>query len=185
MLASFLAAFVITAISMPSGGGEQKAPLSERLQAVRSINLLLFSYANDHNQKYPVGKSSTEVFQQLIDQQYCSDPTIFYFPMPGKTPATTNQLKPENVCFDVTNGVLPDDSDELPVVFATGYKIDYVPKGKAHRLANGDPKGIAAAFKSNSAIFAKATPNGTALINPSFDPKGHTYQQLTPDGPLP
>ena len=39
------------------------------LQKPRMINLLLFSYANDHNGKYPTGASSTEVFQKLIDEK--------------------------------------------------------------------------------------------------------------------
>jgi len=146
--------------------------------------LLLFSYANDHNGKYPVGKSSTDVFQQLLDQQYANDPALFYFPMKGKTKTITNKLKAENVCFDVTNGILPDDSDYLPVAFTTGYKIDYIPGGKAHPLANADPSGIAVAYKSNSARFINHLKD-TPFIDPFFAPQGRTYQQLTPDGPLP
>ena len=157
------------------------------------VDLALFSYANDHGEKYPTGKSSTDVFQQLLDQGYISDPEMFYFSMPGKTKPLTNKLKPENVCYDVTNGVLPDDSDAIPLVFSTGYKIDYFRGGKAHLLGNGDPRGIAIAFKNNSAAFLSPQPSGILLYPPApsagansdFDPKGRIYQQLTPDGPLP
>jgi len=112
--------------------------------------------------------------------------------MPGKTKATSNKLKPENVCFDVTNGVLPDDPDALPVVVSTGYKIKYIQGGKAHLLANDDLGGIAVFFKGNNAAFLRAKPDGIPLFppvyypdNPVFDPKGRIYQQLTPDGPVP
>jgi hypothetical protein len=121
----------------------------------------------------------------LLDQNYASDPECFYFPMKGKIKPTSNKLKPENVCYDVTNGIQADDSDFLPIVFATGFKIDYIPGGKAHPLANANPDGVPVSFKSNSAAWVRSTSNGITLIDPAFDPKGRTYQQLTPDGPLP
>ncbi len=190
MLASFLIALVVTAV-MPREIGGPQAPHNARMQQARQIGQVLFSYAMDHNGKYPEGKSSTDIFQQLIDQDYVSDPTVFYFPMPGKTKATSNKLKPENVCFDLTNPVRSDDPDTLPVAFSTGYKMDYVPGGKAHLLANGDPYGIAVFFKGNNAAFLKAESGEIPLFppvcfpnDPAFDPKGRTYQQLTPDGPF-
>jgi hypothetical protein len=194
MWLSFFGAFIFTVLFMPQGhGGIRMAKQSARMQTARSIGISLFTYSNDHDGKYPVGKSSTEVFQQLIDQQYVSDPSVFYFDMPGKTKPTSNTLKPENVCYDVTNAVQDDDPDYLPVVFSTGYKIDYVKDGKAHLLANGDPAGIAIFYKSNSAFFRVPRPDGISVEPPSYDPnvkydfnsKGRTYLQLTPDGPLP
>jgi hypothetical protein len=95
-------------------------------------------------------------------------------------------LKPENVSWDVTDAVTSDDSDDLPIVFLTGYKIDYATGGKAHPLKNAAiPEGIAAFYKSNSTEFIVAKVDGIPLIDPTFDPKGKTYRQLTPDGPLP
>ena len=92
----------------------------------------MFQYANDHNQNYPDGKSSTEVFQKLIDGGYISDPAIFYIPMVGKIKAGVGQrLKPENVCWDVTSPVDSSAPDGLPIVFSTGYKVNYVPGGAA------------------------------------------------------
>lgn len=202
MLASLLVPFIVSAVislaivSTPVGVGHHRAHQSYRVQLSHAIGLALYSYANDHDQKYPVGNSSTEIFQQLIDQQYVTDPSIFYFEMPGKTKATTNKLKPENVCFDMTNAVQPDDPDTLPLLFSTGFKIDYIKGGKAHLLKNGDPNGIAVFFKNNSAEFLGAWTKGDIHLfppvnydgsdnGPAFDPKGRTYQQLTPDGPLP
>jgi hypothetical protein len=183
-LASFFVAFVVTRILMPSGS-MPKGPQSMKMQTAHALQIALFSYANDHEGKYPTGKSSTEIFQHLIDQNYISDATIFYFKMDGKTEGTGNKLKPENVCWDVTNGVLSDDSDDLPTVFATGYKIDYVPNGKAHPQGNASPEGLPVAYKSGAAQYLRSSEEGLVIIKSTFDPKGRTYQQLTPDGPLP
>jgi hypothetical protein len=152
------------------------------------IGIALEQYAQDHDGKYPAGKSSTEIFQQLIDQQYTDDGSAFYFHMPGKTETTTKKLKPENVCFDVTNAVLPDDPASLPVVFTTGYQMDYAKGGKAHLRANGDPEGLGVYPKSGFGErvgFDRAYPQGIPVIPANFDSKGRTYVQLTPEGPVP
>ena len=82
------------------------------MQIARSINLMLFAYSNDNNQNYPDGKSSTEVFQKLLDGGYATDPAIFYVPLPGKVkPVAGQKLKPENVCFDVPCPVEGSDPD--------------------------------------------------------------------------
>lgn len=157
------------------------------IQTSRTIALAMFQYSNDHEDHYPDGESSTEVFQKLIDQSYITDPTLFYFPMPGKIPAPTKYLKPENVCFDVTGGLVSSDSDSLPLVFSTGYQVDYAPDGKARPLKNPsfEGVGIAVCYLSNSAKFVLAQAGTVPLINSNFDPKGKTYRQLTPDGVLP
>ena len=143
----------------------------------------MFQYANDNNQKYPDGNSSTEVFKKLVDQSYITDPTIFYLAMPGKTkPVLGQKLKPENVSWDVTGGS-PDasSSDGLPIVFITGYKITYAPGAAAIPLVKPYPRfgyedrdrtwydwltgrptihyfhegGIAVTYKSNSAMYRR------------------------------
>jgi len=198
-----------------SGNGITQARESPELQQVRSINLMLFSCANDNNQKYPDGKNSTEVFQKLIDGDYCSDPTVFYLPLPGKTkPIKGQKLKPENVSFDVTSGIDSTSPDLLPTVFMTGYRVTYAPSGTAAPIIkpypqygteplswsewwNGKserrtpPPGIGVAYKNNSAVFFKLVDaesgNGVVphFISPDFKPDGRTYRQLTPDGVLP
>lgn len=81
------------------------------MQQGRQIGQMMFSYSTDNFQNsnaYPDGKSSTEVFQKLLDGNYAADPAIFYVPLPGKVkPIAGQKLKPENVCWDVTSGVDP------------------------------------------------------------------------------
>lgn len=167
---------------------------SPGLQSSRTIALAMFQYANDHQGAYPTGKSSTEVFQKLIDERYISDPAIFcveIFGVPGKIKATSNVLKPENVSFDVTVPLDDKASDSLPVVFSTGYRVHYVPGGSAvplHPESGNRMPGICVCYHSNSASYHAndGQPDGavTNFISPDFDPAGKTYQQLTPDGPL-
>lgn len=121
-------------------GGIARAPENAALQQSRSIGLLLFSYANDNDGRYPDGNSSTDVFQKLLDERYCSDPSIFYVSLPGKTPVLPGQkLKPENVCFDVTAGVEASAPDGLPLAFMTGYRVTYAPGGAAVPLVKPYP----------------------------------------------
>jgi len=163
---------------------------SSMLQIVHVVSLLMFSYANDHDGKYPIGKSSTEVFQKLIDEQYVNDPTIFYFEMQGKSKPTSNKLKPENVSYDITVPVDNSDSDDLPIVFLTGYKIQYIPNGRAMPLKASAAKfyGLAVAYKNNTARFVLDDHLSdhvvTNFISPNFNPAGKKYQQLTPEGVL-
>jgi hypothetical protein len=152
------------------------------LQQTRQLGQILASYAVDHDGHYPTGKSSTEIFQQLIDQNYVTDPSLFYVRMDGKTVATSNHLKAENVSYDVTDAVTQDDPDMLPIVFTTGYKIDYRAGAKPMLLPGGYTDGMAIFYKSNNAVFISAS---SLSIPQGFDPKGKTYRQLTPNGPLP
>ena len=97
-------------------------------------------------------------------------------------------MKPENVCWDLTMGIQADDPDGVPVVFGTGYRIDYSGPAawKPHPLPNANPararRGLQGQRRRSS------SPPGAALfsiMDPAFDPKGKKYSQLTPDGPLP
>ena len=168
----------------PITKGIAAAKANAGMQTARYIELSMFQYANDHNGAYPSGRTSTEVFQKLIDEKYISDPAIFYIKMPGKTRPTSNQLTAENVCYDVTSGVTANSSDFVPLVFSTGYTITY----KAGVAATPDPtvkapfQGIAVGYKNNSAAFKKAFPDGTVplLIPEGFTPGAEVYLQLTP-----
>jgi hypothetical protein len=106
------------------------------MQQCRQIGECMFYYSADNvagNNAYPNGKSSTEVFQKLIDAGYIRDPSILFVPMPGKIAPEPgqNKLKPENVCWDVTVPVDSSSSNLVPLVFLTGYRINYVPGGSA------------------------------------------------------
>jgi hypothetical protein len=188
---------------------------SRSMQMSREIALAMFAYSNDNNQNYPDGKSSTEVFQKLLDGHYVGEPSAFYLPLPGKMrPLPGQKLKPENVCFDVTSGIDSSSPDGLPIVFMTGYKVNYVPGGAAIPLLKpypnfadeppawfdwwGLPKppggpvtGIAVTYKSNNARFMHFETSATLekvipnILPPDFNANGKTYRQLTPDGPLP
>jgi hypothetical protein len=185
--------FLALVTILPAITGRLESPkASPMLQNAHAIGLCMFQYALDHNGVYPDGKSSTEVFQKLVDEQYITDPVVFYVRMPGKTRATSDKLKPENVSWDIT---IPADSkspDGLPLVFLTGYKVAYTPRASAIPLfkSNGDRlSGIAVCYKSNSAQFMKngELPNGAIanFIPADFDPAGKKFQQLTPEGILP
>ena len=170
----------------------------------------MFSYANDHDGQYPEGKSSTEVFQQLLDEKYVSDPAIFFLKMPGKIKADLGQkLKPENVCFDVITPVDNRTPDTMPILFSTGYRIDLTPGGAAvpRQMYSGwteSPRplspewergreGIAVAYKNNGSRFVHlqpADPTHPQGSIPGFVPEdvdfqGRVYRQLTPEGALP
>lgn len=120
----------------------------DQMSRSHTIGDALFYYAGHHDGKFPEGKSSTEVFQKLVDFGYMSpidgrivhDPGLFYVPMVGKTaPITGQPLRPENICWDVTSPMEANASDFLPLVFLTGYKITYTPGGTAVPLVKPYP----------------------------------------------
>jgi hypothetical protein len=128
LLITLLIVFLCGVALGPMPGGIKKDVSNAAMQTAHALGLAMFSYANDHDGQYPNGKSSTEVFQKLIDGQYVNDSSIFYVPMSGKMKSVPKQkLKPENVSFDVTTGADLHSSDKLPLVFLTGYKVDYAP----------------------------------------------------------
>ena len=184
----FIGLFVLSCLAGialgPITNGIKKAKENMSMQQARSIDLLMFMYAADHQGSYPDGGTSTEVFQKLIDEKYAADPAIFYFAMEGKTRPTSNHLTAENVCFDVTSGIKSDSSDFVPVVFSTGYTVTYIPGVSPVR--DPDVKlpfpGMAVAYKNNSARFITALPDGTFLhlIPPEFNSGDKTYKQLKP-----
>jgi hypothetical protein len=137
--------FVGIALFAPTGGHLPMAQGSRRMQTSRIIGIAMAQYANDHGGNYPDGKSSTEVFQKLLDGNYVTDPGIFYVPYPGKVKAVPGQpLKSENISWDVTAGVDSQTSDEIPIVFLTGYRVTYAAGGSAVSLVKpypdfGDP----------------------------------------------
>jgi hypothetical protein len=163
----------------------------------RQIGLDLTAYARAHGGQFPDGQSSTEVFQKLLDGGYANRADIFYAPLPGKVNAgrDAKSLKPENVCWDVTRGVDGNSSDTVPIIFLTGYEVTYEPGARAVALhptewwsglfGETDYR-IAVCYRSSSALAMKAAPDGSipTFIAANFDPRGQTYQQLTPDGKL-
>jgi hypothetical protein len=211
--AFFVLLLVIYIGGMTPGIPPRRAWHSIESEHVRLIAQAMLRYAQDHQGRYPSGKSSTEVFQKILDGGYADyyeiQASLFYFPIKGKTPPLAGQpLKPENVCFDVTGLAASSDSDELPLVFSTGFKVSYEPGASAIRLAplefrwpgfelfRPDPgpirNCIIIGYKQPQAhiLFVTAdaaNPNGLAsgFIPADFRTNGKNYQQLTPDGVLP
>jgi len=160
------------------------------MQTTRTLALAMFQYANDNNGQYPDGASSTDIFQQLIDGNYLSDSSILFVPLPGKVKAQPGaKLKPENVAYDVTSGVDAHSPDDLPLVYLTGFRMDYHAGGNAISLVKPFPDtvtsfevwffnhgevdsafdGLPIAYMSNNAFVR------------SFSTGGHPAQ-YTPDG---
>jgi len=206
----------------PTGGGMPRSYglSSQAMERSRAIYELMKEYADAHQGAFPTGNSSTEIFQKLVDENHLvasgktvgqllsqvgynemeiRDTAIFYLDMPGKTLATSTKLKPENVCFDVTaplDGAIPDD---LPVVFTTGYKIDYLPNKAAVPIAKSSLPGWAAisyaggnsygiwadkSWSSQEPLYFLQDHSIANFISADFNSNGKKYQQLTPDGPL-
>jgi hypothetical protein len=177
------------------------------------IGRAMISYANDNSGEFPNGKSSTEVFQKLMDGGYVTDPTLFYIPLRGKTkPVAGQELKPENICWDVTCPVDKGDSNQLPLVFMTGYKVSYLPGGTATPLLAGIPHftieyrdwrewvnapsprvGIAVYYKDETIdqsphdcfrAYDFSSRTVPDFVPSGFAPKGKAFRQLTPEGPV-
>jgi hypothetical protein len=170
----------------PISNGILQAHQNALMQQGRQIGQMMFSYATDNvrnGNAYPDGKSSTDVFQKLLDAGYAEDPTVFYVPMPGKIePVKGQKLKPENVSWDITAPVDSNSSDLLPLVFLTGYRVSYVPSGADVPLIKPLPEygynihtrtwfewlfgirpftyspsvGIVIFFKGNNAVFVRS-----------------------------
>jgi hypothetical protein len=187
--AGLVLCFVTLAALGPMTSGTKAASVVDQ---VREIGEAMSVYASDHHGVYPTGKSSTEIFQKLIDEKYIRDPAVFYYyGLREKVPPSSTRLKPENVAFDVTSGMDGRSSDLLPVVFLTGFKVGYSAGASAiplHRTRDVRSAGIAVYYKNCSVIFKgnDLKPDGVVdeFISNEFSDPGKTYQQLTPDGPL-
>jgi hypothetical protein len=210
-LALILEILVIFVFLGPLTNRIDVAQWSAAMQTSRTIALAEFQYANDHEGRYPDGNSSTDVFQKLLDGNYVSDPKMFYLRAPGKTSPSDEHLKPENVTYDVTSGIVGPVPNGLPLVIVTGYKIDYQHGGKVTPLEGTRPSFLGVKrtwidwlnFKP-SMLFAPpviSEMNGRPVVpgvvsgsiktdsqNVSaqdFEAQGKTYRQLAPDGPVP
>jgi hypothetical protein len=174
------------------GYSPEQAKLSAAMRASRTIELAMFQYANDHGGNYPSGRSSTEIFQKLLDGKYVDDPAIFFAPVPGKTPATSSRLRPNNVAFDTTIPLNGNSPEGTPVVFLTGFRVTYNAGGDALMLKPDASRlgGTVVCYHCQNA-FVIAAPSSRGNIDienfvpRDFIPGEAQFQQLTPDGPLP
>lgn len=171
----------------PITSGIEKAKESSGLQVTRSINLLLFSYANDNNQTYLPGSGSANpqataittghgIANALLNAKYASDPSIFAITTAHKYTGTVSSgynLLAGNVDFNFTaanssgTGLTSAACDQVPMVWSvcsatafTGYPTAAITSSIPIGVDNTGAfslNGLAVAYKSNSAAFLKAT----------------------------
>ncbi len=177
----------------------EKAVASSGMQCTATIEHALFDYSYEHPEEFAKAKSSTEVFQNLIDEKYVDDAAIFHYPLPGKIrPAhDAKKLLPENVGFDITYPFTDQTPEETPIVYLSGYAITYQAGAKAVPIKvppswtawweGQHPPYILVCTKFGKVSLLQADLDGSIpnFIPADFDPKGKTYRQLTPDGELP
>jgi len=165
----------------PIGPSIRMARQSAAMQTTRTLALAMFQYANDNDGRYPDGKSSTEVFQKLMDGNYITDPAVFFVPLPGKVEGKTGApLRPENIAYDATSGVDANSPEDVPVVFLTGFRMKYAPGAPVVSLVRPYPStaydwtylfssrgecsttfdGLPVAYKSNNAFFRSSYVGG-------------------------
>jgi hypothetical protein len=162
------------------------------MPTTRAIALAMSAYARDNGGRYPDGHTSTEVFQKLLDGNYISDPVVFYLDMRGKVKADSKELSADNVAYDVTIPVDGSTSGDVPVVFDTGYRIEYKPGGSATPLpgrARPDScrDGLSVCCHDNNAFVKPITLIDGTVANfiPATSHLGPgPFTQLTPEGPL-
>jgi len=168
--------FLVLIALAPSGGSHITPAMRDSSRAARqahAIGLLMMAYADAHDGAFPTGKSSTEIFQKLVDENHMmpsgksyaeilegltqnqpvNDPIFFWLDVPGKTRATSAVLKPENVCWDVTVSVNRNSPGELPLVFVTGYRVTYAPGGTALPLPQTGVRPWTAVLYANGSAY--------------------------------
>jgi hypothetical protein len=189
----FMIAGVLLLLDASSGGFHPIPEAEAPMLTSRTLELAMYQYAQDHDGGYPTGRSSTEVFQKLVDGDYIYDPKILYLKMPGKTPATSKHLLPENVAWDVTVPMDGTTSDDVPGVFCTGFRLEYKPGGNAIPLADRSrpdtcKDSFFVCFHSNNARYKTADKDAGGVVKKVIpvDAKlgDAAFSQLTPYGPL-
>ena len=183
----------------PITNGIKKAKENMALQQARAIGLAMTAYANDHNGNYPdasdapaagaviaVGSStpgattSTEVFQKLLDGKYVADPAIFYFAMPGKTRPVGDRLSADNVCFDVTAGLRTSSPDGIPLVYPTGFTVNFGQNISVTRGVGAPYDGFIAFYTGGVARYQKVIPGEAASLGPLDSSLAASLRQLQP-----
>lgn len=210
VLLSLLVLF-LTWLSFPAiSVGPVSSPALQEVSSARQLGTILSTYAFDHDFKYPTGSSSTEVFQQLIDEGYLTQEgagqLLFISGMPGKTPYSgEGPLQPENVCYDVIAPVTHEAHDTLPLLISTGWEIPAFKKGVQPVIRNQGqatavagkpgkwwgwepgPPGLVVFRKGFNATFLKFYPTTKQFAHQQqffpgeLDPeKASAYRQLRP-----
>ena len=186
--------FFSVALGPVSSGPGVPGIASEAMSKSRRITEALQHYAETHDGHYPAGNSSTEIFQVLLDSHEIAYPELFWAEgVPGKQRPKSSGLTPENVCFDVTVPLEAGSSSDLPLVFLTGYRVNYVSTGKAIPLPSSrDHTWMVVGYQNRSAcvVWRRSSNPDRPIMDPdgsvqNFVPKSFSgipnyYRQLTP-----
>lgn len=113
-----------------------------RLDMLRQIGEAMSAYASDHNGAYPTGKSSVDVFNQLIAGGYLQDHRLARFDGINKgsllgvvsetgvevaaDPEKT-RLTAREVSWDAAANARVDDPAGTPLLYSTGFDVAYQP----------------------------------------------------------
>jgi len=156
------------------------------------IRFALLEYAQKHKGLFPGGKSSTDVFEQLIED-HDLEAHFVYFDLPGKREFVGGALSPANVCYDFTQGTNLKSPEWIPIIIPTGFRINYA-TGEASIIASNAIKndfinvGYIANIRSwnlNLAPFISIRKHQIFIMpGKPVTEDASQYQQLTPDGNL-
>ena len=143
---------VLLAVAVPSiSVGSRQAKENAWYTKIHNLAIAAFNYSTDHRQVYPLGASSTEIFQTLYDEKYLlQGGDLIISDKGGKTIASGDpsvKLKPENVSFDFvtrdTTGLEGDDPSNLPLLFSEEQTApNWVSGVNNATITSSDPWGI-------------------------------------------
>jgi prepilin-type N-terminal cleavage/methylation domain-containing protein len=167
----------------PITSGIKKAQQSSGVQTSRTLGLAEFQYANDNSIVYPSGMDAGAVATELMNNNYISDPSIFYISSSAATKYTgtaSGTVSAANVSWDfgvqaiTTAGGLNANSPDLaPLVVSTSKAVyAFSPSAGTASTATGvdtaapfGTAGLAVMYKSNSSKFITATSPTSMLVN--------------------
>jgi prepilin-type N-terminal cleavage/methylation domain-containing protein len=166
---------ILASVALPAiTGAIKKANENAAMQSARGLELGCFQYANDNNQTYPGGATSTLFFQALVPNYVNNTDVLYINGTSGKSKATVStNIVAANVCWDTTvqttsnAGLTSSDPDQTPVIMSTGgSSYNYGTVGTAAaataQLSAGTDspfgtQGLAVAYKAGNAAFMPCT----------------------------
>ena len=195
---------LVAVLWFPVSNHFEQARINRAVESARTINTVLFQYANDNNGVYPVGEGtpaagkSEGIARNLLENNYVPDASVFAV---GNTArylgkaSDFSDITAANLSWDftagatATTGITATVSDDLPVVYTTGETVDYASaRGHGLVLTPGGKgpfgyEGIIAAYKGGFAFFIPTKPDPKevphAFIMSNFNDAG-PYTQIRP-----
>ena len=164
---------LVAALWGPISNHLEKYSLTRAVEAARTLNTVLFQYANDNNGVYPVGAGtpaagkSEGVARNLLENTYVPDASFFAVGATERYAGKAtdfSDLAASNVSWDftagatTTTGLTTDAPDSLPTLYTTGESVTYPTTGAGLDLTisgNGPfgSAGVVVAYKGGNAAF--------------------------------